>query len=168
MIVTLFGAAGHMGFPTLEEFIKIKEVDKVKVLLEVKYKRNKLVKKLARKNPGKIEILYGTVASKKDVEKAIEGASYLFNLAAAIPPRADKFPLDSYNANEIGVKNIVEVLEKHKEVKLIDITTVALYGHRDQKNPWVRVGDPLFPGVFDFYTVHKLRVIDTKFEKEEE
>ena len=135
MIVTLFGAAGHMGFPTLVEFLKLKEVDKVKVLLERKYKRNKLIEKLAKENPGKIEILYGTVASKDDVIKAIEGANYLFNLAAAIPPRADKFPMDSYNANEVGVKNIVEILEARPEIKLIDITTVALYGHRDPKNP---------------------------------
>ena len=157
MIVTLFGAAGHMGFPSLCEIIKIPEVDKVKVLLERKYSRNKLVKKLARKNPGKIEILYGTVASIEDVENAVSGASYLFNLAAAIPPRADKFPEDSYLANELGVKNIVEVLEKHPEVKLIDTTTVALYGHRDSKYPFVRVGDPLIPAPFDFYTTHKLR-----------
>jgi len=157
MIVTLLGAAGHMGFPTLQEFLKIKEVDKVKVLLENKYKRNKLVEKLAKENPGKIEIFYGTVASKNDLIKAIDGATYLFNLAAAIPPRADKFPKDSYEANELGVKNIVEILEARPEIKLIDITTVALYGHRDQKNPYLRVGDPLFPSVFDFYTTHKLR-----------
>ena len=43
MVVALFGAAGHMGFPTLEEFVKLEGVDKVKVLLEKKYKRNKLV-----------------------------------------------------------------------------------------------------------------------------
>ena len=91
-----------MGFPSLVEFIKLKEIDKVKVLLEKTYKRNKLVEKLAKENPGKIEILYGTVASKEDVIKSIEGASYLFNLAAAIPPRADKHPMDSYYANEVG------------------------------------------------------------------
>lgn len=157
MKVCLFGAAGHMGFPTLEEFIKIPEVNSVRVLLEKKYKRNKLVEKLAKKNPGKIEILYGNIANISDVEKSIEGCSYLFNLAAAIPPRADKFPNDSYEANELGTKNIVKVLEAHPEIKLIDITTLALYGHRDEKNPWLRVGDPLFPSVFDFYTTHKLR-----------
>ena len=158
MVVGFLGAAGHMGFPSLEEIIKIKEVDKVKVLLEVKYKRNKLVEKLAKKNPGKIEISYGNIANKEDVFKLVEGCSYLFNLAAAIPPRADKFPNDSYLANEVGVKNVVEAVEKNPDCKLIDITTVALYGHRNTfKHAWVRVGDPLFPGVFDFYTVHKLR-----------
>ena len=142
-VVTLFGASGHMGFPSLVEFINLKEVDRVKVLLEKKYPRNKLVEKLAKENPGKIDIFYGTVASKDDILKSIEGTNYLFNLAAAIPPRADKFPMDSYNANEVGVKNIVEILEARPEIKLIDITTVALYGHRDPKNPYVRVGDPL-------------------------
>ena len=158
MVVGLLGAAGHMGFPSLQEFIRIEQVDRVKVLLEVKYDRNKLVKKLAKKHPGKIEISYGTVASKEDVFKLIEGCDYLFNLAAAIPPRADKFPNDSYLANEVGVKNIVEAVEKHPNCKFVDITTVALYGHRNPfKNAWVRVGDPLFPGVYDFYTTHKLR-----------
>ena len=70
MIITFFGAAGHIGVPSLEEILKIPEIDKVKVLLERNYKRNKLVKNLAKKNPGKIEIFYGTVASKEDVEKA--------------------------------------------------------------------------------------------------
>ena len=71
MVVALFGAAGHMGFPTLEEFVKLEGVDRVKVLLEKKYKRNKLVEKLAKDNPGKIEIIYGTVASKDDIIKTI-------------------------------------------------------------------------------------------------
>ena len=157
MIVGLTGASGHMGFPTLEEFIKIKEVDKVKVLLEPHYKRNKLVEKLAKKNKGKIEVVYGNVGDKEVVSNFVKGCSYLFNLAGVIPPRADKFPNDSYLANELGVKNIIEAIESNPETKLIDITSMALYGHHDIKNPWQRVGDPLFPGVFDFYTTHKLR-----------
>ena len=50
MIVALLGSSGHMGIKTLEEFLKIPEIDKVKVLLEQKEKRNKLVKKLAKQN----------------------------------------------------------------------------------------------------------------------
>ena len=157
MKVALLGSSGHMGLPTLEEFLKIEEVDSVRVLLEKKYKRNKLVVKLAKKNPGKVEIFYGDISNKEDVLNIVQGCSYLFNLSGVIPPRSDKYPHDSYLANEVGVKNIVEVIEQHPEIKLIDITTMALYGHRDPKNPFERVGDPLFPGVFDFYTTHKLR-----------
>ena len=157
VVVALFGAAGHMGFPTLEEFLAAEEIGVVKVLLEKKYKRNKLVKALAKKNPGRVEIFYGSVANLEDVERSIEGANYLFNLAAAIPPRADKCPEDSYASNELGIKNIIKALEARPSIKFIDITTVALYGHRDPSYPYIRVGDPLIPGVYDFYSTHKLR-----------
>lgn len=157
MIITFFGAAGHIGVPSLEEILKSPEIDKVKVLLERNYKRNKLVKKLARKYPGRVDISYGDIANIEDIESAIEGASMLFNLAGVIPPLSEKDPEKSYRANELGVKNIVEVIERHPEVKLVDVTSVALYGSRNEKNPYIRVGDPLFTGVLDFYTAHKVR-----------
>ena len=37
-----------MGFPALEEFLNDPDIDCVNVLLERKYKRNKLVEKLAK------------------------------------------------------------------------------------------------------------------------
>ncbi len=157
MIVGLLGSSGHMGIKTLEEFLKIPQVDKVKVLLEKKEKRNKLVKKLANKNKGRVEILYGDISNKDDDIKLVEGCSYVFNLAAVIPPKSDKRPDLSYLANEVGPRYLVEVLEQHPEIKFIDITSVALYGHRNDKHPFERVGDPLLPSVFDVYAAHKLR-----------
>ena len=157
MIIGLLGSSGHMGIKTLEEFLKIPEVNKVKVLLERKEKRNKLVKKLAHQNKGKVEILYGDIANKDDVIALVEKCDYLFNLAAVIPPKSDKHPELSYLANEVGANNLVDVLEEHPNVKFIDITSVALYGHRNDKHPFERVGDPLLPSVFDVYAAHKLR-----------
>ena len=157
MIVALLGSSGHVGFPTLLEFIKLEEVDKVKVLLGYKFKRNGLVEKLAKKHPNKIEIMYGDIANKDDIRNLVNGASYLFNLSGVIPPKSDRYPNLSYLANELGVKNIVSVLEEMPSVKFIDISTMALYGHREPKNPFIRVGDPLLGGVYDFYTTHKIR-----------
>ena len=146
-----------MGVPTLLEFLKIPEIDKVKVLLQPKYKRNKLVKRIVRKNPGKIEFYYGDVSNIEDVRKVLEGSSYCFNLAGVIPPLSDKHPELSYLANEVGPKNIVKVIEEHKEIKLIDITSVAVYCNRDEKHPFIRVGDPLIPSAYDLYATHKVR-----------
>lgn len=157
MIVSLLGSSGHMGIKTLEEFLKIPEIDKIKVLLDRKEKRNKLVKKLAKENKGRIEILLGDIANKEDCEKLVEGAAYVFNLAAVIPPKSDKRPDLATLANEVGPKNLVEVIEKKPDIKFIDITTVALYGHRNEKHPYERVGDPLLPSVFDVYAANKLR-----------
>lgn len=157
MIVSLLGSSGHMGIKTLEEFLKIPEIDKIKVLLERKEKRNKLVKKLAKENKGRIEIILGDITNKEDCEKLVEGAAYVFNLAAVIPPKSDKRPDLATLANEAGPKNLVEVIEKKPDIKFIDITSVALYGHRNDKHPYERVGNPLLPSVFDVYAANKLR-----------
>ena len=157
MVVGLLGSSGHMGIKTLEEFLKIPEVDVVKVLLEKDEKRNKLVKKLAKENSGRVEILIGDISNKDDVETFVEGCAYVFNLAAVIPPKSDKHPELSYLANEVGPRLLVEALEKRPNIKFIDITSVALYGHRTEKHPYERVGDPLLPSVYDVYAAHKLR-----------
>ena len=157
MIVGLLGASGHTGVPTLKEFLKIEGIEQIKVLLEKKYDRNKLVLQLAKKHPGKIQVFYGDVANKEDIINIVKDSDYLFNLCGVIPPLADKDPQKSYIANELGTYNVVEVVEQYPNTKLIDITTVALYGHRNEKHPYIRVGDPLFPGVYDFYTTHKIR-----------
>ena len=68
----------------------------------------------------------------------VEKCDYVFNLAAVIPPKSDKHPELSYLANEVGPKNLVEVLEEHPNIKFIDITSVALYGHRNEKHPFER------------------------------
>ncbi len=157
MKVAITGGSGHMGIATIKEFLLIPEIDKIHALILKGDKRSKLIRKLAKDNKGRIEISYGDVANEEDLEKFIVGCDYLFNLAALIPPGSDKFPEKSRLANEVGAYNVVKVCEKHPEVKLVDITSVALYGHRNYKHPFERVGDPLLPSVYDVYAAHKLR-----------
>ncbi len=158
MKIALTGSSGHMGISTLKEFLTIKEVDLIKVLLlKNEKKRNKLVKKLYKENKGRIEIYYGDISNIDDVRNISKDVDYFFNLAAVIPPKSDKYPNLSYLANEVGTSNIVKVIEDNPNIKLIDITSVALYGHRNIKHPFERVGDPLLPSVYDVYAAHKLR-----------
>lgn len=157
MKVALTGSTGHMGIQTLKEFLNTKEIDVVRVLLRKGSKKNKIIEKIARKNKGRIELVYGNISNLDDISELILGSSYLFNLAAVIPPSSDKNPALSYMANEIGTKNVVRACEENPELKLIEITSVALYGNRNIKHPFERVGDPLLPSVFDVYAAHKLR-----------
>ena len=146
-----------MGFTTLKELLNIKEADVIRVLLLKKEKRNKLVTKLAKKANNRIEIMYGDVAEIEDLRKLCQGVDYLLNLAGVIPPLSDKKPELSYRANELGVYNVVKVCEENPDIKLIDITSIALYGHRNIKHPFVRIGDPLISSAYDFYSTHKQR-----------
>ena len=157
MKIALTGASGHMGIATLREFLLIPEVEEVRCLVLPKDKREKLIKKLARKYKGRVAIIHGDISNLPDLEKTCEGVSYLFNLAAVIPPGSDKDPEKSRLANEVGALNAIKVCENNPDIKLIDITSVALYGHRTYVRPFERVGDPLMPSVFDAYAAHKLR-----------
>ena len=156
MIVALFGSTGHMGLATLKEFLLMPEITKIRVLLRSDSPRNKPILKLAKKNKDKLDIYYGNISCKEDIERIVNGSNYLFNLAAIIPPLSDKNPKLSYQVNELGTYNIVDVLENHPEVKFISISSIAVYGHRNEKHPFNRVGDPLIPSVYDVYSVHKM------------
>ena len=157
MIVSLLGASGHMGIATLKEFLQIKEIDLIKVLLVPQSKHNKRVKKIIKKHREKVKVIYGDIALAEDVNIMVKNCDYLFNLAAIIPPLSDKYPHKSYLVNELGTYNLVQALEMSPKTKLIDITSVALYGNRNHLHPFARVGDPIIPSVYDVYAAGKMR-----------
>ena len=158
MVVAVTGITGNMGQATLEQIVKIKEIDKFKFLVLPDDKR---IKKLLRKYKNcknKFEIIYGNLKDKETCDKLVKDCDYVVNLAAVIPPHSDKFPKKAIECNEIGVKNLVKAIEEQKhEPKYIHISTVALYGNRNYKHPWGRVGDPLLVSPFDIYSATKLR-----------
>ncbi|MCI8555007.1 MAG: NAD-dependent epimerase/dehydratase family protein [Clostridia bacterium] len=159
MKLALTGATGNMGQATLEQLVKIDEIEKIKILVLKDDKRiAKLLKKL-KAHKDRIEVVFGNLADKAACEKLTEGVDYVVNLAAVIPPHSDKDPKKAVECNEIGVKTLVSVIEGmgEKQPKLIHTSTVALYGNRNSRHPWARVGDPLLVSPFDIYSATKLR-----------
>ena len=60
--------------------------------------------------------------------------------------------------NEKGVGVLLDVIERAEpQPKLIHISTMALYGNRNEKHMWGRVGDPLLISPFDLYSLTKMR-----------
>ncbi len=158
MIIAVTGITGNMGQATLEEIVKIKEIDKFKFLVLPDDKRIKKIKKRYKKYWKKFEIIFGNLKDKQTCENLVKDCDYVVGLAAVIPPHSDKFPVKAIECNEIGVKNLVKSIEElDKQPKFIHISTVALYGNRNYKHPWGRVGDPLLVSPFDIYSATKLR-----------
>lgn len=92
------------------------------------------------------------------MQKLIAGADYVVNLAAVIPPLSDQRPELAVECNEKGAQTLVAAIEAaDPQPKLIHISTVALYGNRDEKHLWARVGDPLLVSPYDVYSATKLR-----------
>ena len=158
MVVAITGITGNMGQATLSEVVKINEIDKFKFLVLPDDKRIKKLLKKYKNFRNKFEIIYGNIKDREICEKLVKDTDYVINLAAVIPPHSDKFPIKAIECNQIGVDNLVSAIENmEKQPKLIHISTVALYGNRNYKHPWGRVGDPLLVSPFDIYSATKLR-----------
>lgn len=155
MIVALTGVTGNMGFATLQSVLGLEFVEKIRVLV---YPTDKRLKKIKKLKSEKIEILLGNIADPEICEKLICGCEFVVNMAAVIPPISDKHPQRAVECNEVGVNCLVSAIEKQEvQPKLIQISTVALYGNRTSNHPWAQVGDPLLVSPYDIYSATKLR-----------
>ncbi|MHA1339594.1 MAG: NAD-dependent epimerase/dehydratase family protein [Promethearchaeota archaeon] len=147
----LTGAFGLVGQSTIDELL-IRGHD-VRAF-DIKTKMNK---KVAKKYKDKIEIFWGDIRKKEDVEKAVKGVDFVLHVAAIIPPLADQMPKLAEEVNVGGTKNIVEAMEKQDpKPKLVYTSSISVYGDR-LKKPMIKHGDPLVPSPGDEYAVTKLK-----------
>lgn len=158
-VVALTGASGNMGLESLMQLMESDQVDKIKVLLLNEHRERKCARAWKRKYGNKIEVMFGNLANIDDCRKLVDGSDYVLNLAAVIPPLADHRPKETVECNEIGAKNIVQVVSEiaENQPKLVHISTVAIYGNRNYKHPWGRVGDPLISSTYDTYSATKIK-----------
>ncbi|MDE5548050.1 MAG: NAD-dependent epimerase/dehydratase family protein, partial [Clostridia bacterium] len=144
MKVAMTGVSGNMGREALKQVFELKEVDRVRVLLSMKKKNNRLAQKLVSTYQNRIEIVRGSVADLNVCRQLVKGVDYVVHMAAVIPPASDASAKKSFECNAMGTVTLVEaVKELERQPKFIHISTVALYGNRNELHPWGRVGDPL-------------------------
>ena len=159
MKVALYGPAGNMGLPVLLKIIKLDEIEHINLLFHSPKSEARVMKQLSKKEKKKITSFFGSVANKEVIRDTLKDVDIVIDMAAVIPPLSDKNPLAAIEANEEGIKVIISEIEKIKEnqPKLIHISTVGLYGNRNEKHTFGEVGDPLLVSPFDIYAVTKMR-----------
>lgn len=168
MIIAITGATGNMGRAALAALASLDFIAEIRLLAHNEKRMAKLVKQFkAIRN--RLKIVRGGMARDALVELT-NGADILVNMAAVIPPDADRRPAAAVACNEIGVKTLVGVLKGMEHAPaLIHISTVALYGNRTGKRRFARVGDPLLVSPLDMYSATKLRgeftVLESGLEK---
>lgn len=150
MKVLLTGAFGNVGLSTLKELL---DKDYSIRVFEVYNRKNR---KIAKKFKNRIEITWGDLRNKEDVNIAIQNQDIIIHLAAIIPPLADANPELAESVNVEGTKNILDSMKKqlHKP-KLLFTSSVAVYGDR-RYNPMIEVTDPLAPSKGDYYAITKI------------
>ena len=154
--VAMTGASGNMGQAVVNEIMKLSYV-RIKLLLLDEGREHRLARRWVRQYGDRVEYFFGNMKNMDDCRKLVENVDYVVNMAAIIPPLADKYPDLAREVNVLGVHNLVTAIEDlADQPKLIHISTVAIYGNRNHIHPWGRVGDPLLPSAYDEYGMGKL------------
>lgn len=157
MKVAMTGTSGNMGREALAQAMELKEVELVRVLLSKKKKNDKLAKSYKKAYGKRIEIVRGTISSEEMCKRLVEETDYVVHMAAVIPPKSDANFQASYECNYLGTAAIVNAIKaQQRQPSFVHISTMALYGNRNEKHLWGRVGDPLLISPYDAYALHKL------------
>lgn len=157
MKIAMTGVSGNMGTEVFRQTMELSEVEFVRVLLTPKKKNNKLAKRLKKQYGDRVQILRGWVQDRSACRALVQGMDYVVHMAAVIPPASDADPTASENCNLWGAIALVDAVKtQNPQPKYIHISTVALYGNRNEIHPFGRVGDPLLVSPFDVYAIHKL------------
>ncbi len=157
MKIAMTGVSGNMGREALAQSITLDCAEFIRVLLSPKKKNNKLARSLAKKYGNRIQIVRGSLANREACRELVKGVDIVVHMAAVIPPASDASPRASEECNKFGAAALVDAVKAcNPQPKYIHISTVALYGNRNEKHPFGRVGDPLVVSPFDTYAMHKL------------
>jgi nucleoside-diphosphate-sugar epimerase len=170
--VALFGSSGTMGKKAFEELWKRKNDYKIVILVRPSKKNKKLFRKYEKlvgikpiPYAGVVErndfkIVWGDVTNYEDVRETIRGVDWVLSCMALISPTADYCQQEAHNVNTEGIRNIVNAIESEpngsQRIKYIHTSSVATMGNRMGPVRWGRVGDPIFPSIYDYYAITKI------------
>lgn len=159
--VAVTGSDGAMGGEVVAHLLASPLNFTLRLFVWNKTKRLRpFFKGLLKKGRGRITVVYGDLKNYYEVEALIKGADYVVHCGAVIPPKSDHNVQNTVDTNYTGTKNIVDAIYasgRADKIKLIHISTVALYGNRNHLHPWARMGDPVLPSPFDYYAANKAR-----------
>ena len=157
MKIAMTGVSGNMGSEALKQTFELPNVEFIRIILRNTNKNQKLAKRLIKLYKNKIDIIFSSIDNQEACEQLVTNVDYVLHMAAVIPPLSDNSPQRSYDCNRCGTVALVKAIKKQNPmVKYIHISTIAVYGNRNEKHPFGRVGDPLLISPFDAYAKDKL------------
>lgn len=169
--VAMFGASGTMGFQAFQELWKRNRYD-VTVLLR---KGEKGIERFwpffkqagiaAREGVGTVEgqglrVVWGDARAPDDVKATVAGCDWVLNSMAVISPTADYHPRLAQQVNDDAVGTILEAIiaepDGAERIGYVHTGSVAQTGNRAVGVHMGRIGDPMYPSVFDAYALTKI------------
>lgn len=160
-VVAVTGSSGAMGGEVVAHLLKSEKNLELKLLVRNDIRKyRKFFKSLVKKHRERITLVKGNLRNYDDVVRLVSGADYVVHCGSVIPPKADHNPENTVKTNFGGTKNVVNAIlasGRAEKIKLVHISTVAVYGNRNHKHLWARMGDPVMSSAYDYYSASKIK-----------
>lgn len=152
MKILLTGGSGTVGREVLQQLCQQSEIH-----ITAFDKKTKQAKKIYKPYQDRINIVYGDLSNKEEVEAVCKGMDFVIHLGAIIPPLADKKPDLAHRVNVVGTQNLLHALTSHSpDAFFLYASSVSIYGDR-LAQPMINTGDPLMPSEGDEYAKTKIQ-----------
>ena len=160
-VVAVTGSAGAMGSEIVAHLLDSDKDFELRLFINNRMGHlRSFFRRLLKRGKKRMSIIRGNLGNYNEVEKLVFGADYVIHCGALIPPKADHDPENTIKTNFGGTKNIVDAIMnsgRADKIKMVHISTVAVYGNRDHKHPWARMGDPVMSSPYDYYSASKIK-----------
>lgn len=157
--VFLTGGFGNWGRFTLRSLAGVaNKVDVVALVLPTDYENNPDLRKEFEAQDN-VEIVLGDLTDYESVKRCVDGADYVIHLGGMVSPVADANHALTHKVNVGAIRNIIKAVKAQPnpdEIGVIGIGSVAETGDRQAPHHWGRVGDPLWPSMYDEYAQSKI------------
>lgn len=149
--ILLTGASGAVGQEVLSQLITDPSFR-----ITVFDRQTRHSTKTFRRYKNDINIIYGDISKKEDVEKATYNIDAVIHLAAVIPPLADHNPGLAYEVNVSGTRNLLEAVKRNSpQAFFMYASSISVYGDRIN-SPMISTEDTLNPCEHDHYAHTKI------------
>lgn len=152
--VFLTGATGHMGWATMNEFLKYRDLFDVTILARKSEKNRKLLASYS----DKVNIVWGDLTVYEDVLKGVTGSDYVLHVGGLVSPQTDYYPNRTRRVNRLAAENVANAVmaqPNNEDIKVCYIGSVAQTSDRNEPIHWGRTGDPICISVYDHYAISK-------------
>jgi UDP-glucose 4-epimerase len=147
--ILVTGGFGNVGMFTIHELLK---KDCSVRVMELKTAANE---KIYKKFKSDIEIIWGDITSREDVERAVENQDAVIHLAFLIPSLSEEKPNWTWEINVEGTRNLLNALRViPKKPKIVFASSVSVFGKTKNFKPPRTALDPVMPT--DNYSHHKV------------
>lgn len=149
MNILLTGASGNIGMSTLHELVR--QGHRVRCFV----RRRRALERIARRSPGKIELVEGDMRRGADLSKAMQGQDVVIHMAYMLPPASEDRPELAHSINVDGTRALLDAAQSLPEPpRFFFASSFDVFGHTQDQPPPRKVSDPV--RATDHYTSHKI------------